>query len=115
MNKRSIGSLYEDKACKYLESSGYIILERNFRNRTGEIDIIAKIDKKIVFVEVKYRQSNDKGYPEDAVTRKKMQKIINVAKYYLLTHGLFDDVNVRFDVICFYTNDMKHYRNAFSL
>ena len=56
-NKRVTGADNEKRATEYLIDNGYSILERNFRNKTGEIDIIAKNDNLIVFVEVKYRSS----------------------------------------------------------
>ena len=57
MNKRQVGTQYESMAVQYLTEAGYHILERNFRCRTGEIDIIAKDGAYLVFVEVKYRAS----------------------------------------------------------
>ena len=61
-NKRTIGADKEQLAARYLDDNGYTVLERNFRNKTGEIDIIAKKDNYIVFVEVKYRSNNKYGY-----------------------------------------------------
>ena len=57
VNKRAAGADKEQLAARYLVDNGYTVLERNFRNKTGEIDIIAKKDNYIVFVEVKYRLS----------------------------------------------------------
>ncbi len=58
VNKRAAGADKEQLAARYLVDNGYTVLERNFRNKTGEIDIIAKKDNYIVFVEVKYRSNN---------------------------------------------------------
>ena len=58
MNKRKVGSWYETLACEYLKESGAIILNRNFRARNGEIDIIAKDGNYTCFIEVKYRKDN---------------------------------------------------------
>ena len=72
-NKRVTGADNEQRATEYLIDNGYSILERNFRNKTGEIDIIAKKDNYIVFVEVKYRSNNKYGYAVEAVNYKKQQ------------------------------------------
>lgn len=61
MNKRKIGDEYEKIAAAYLENNGYIILEKNYRCRNAEIDIIAKNDSYICFVEVKYRKTDNCG------------------------------------------------------
>ena len=63
VNKRQTGTSYEIKAEEYLLKRGYKILERNFRNRSGEIDIIAKDREYFCFIEVKYRSTNDYGNP----------------------------------------------------
>lgn len=75
--KQQLGKIGENLASEYLEKQGYLILERNFACRQGEIDIIAKDEKEFVFVEVKTRRSLKFGYPAEAVTnikRKHMQK-----------------------------------------
>ncbi|OOB79306.1 MAG: YraN family protein [Epulopiscium sp. Nuni2H_MBin003] len=110
-NKRQIGSMYEVKAEEYLEKKGYIILENNFRNRTGEIDIIAKDNEYIVFVEVKFRTNTKYGLPREAVNRVKQKNIINVAKFYIERKKL--DSFFRFDVVEVFNNDIKHIINAF--
>ena len=83
MNKRQLGTDYEDIACDYLQKAGYVILDRNFRSKKGEIDIIAKEKNVIVFVEVKFRQSNSYGYSAEAVNYKKQMIIYRVAEAYL--------------------------------
>lgn len=65
---------------------GYRIIERNFRCRHGEIDLIAEDANDLVFVEVKTRRGNAYGLPEDAVTPRKQQKLVQVATYYLDLH-----------------------------
>ena len=67
MNKRQTGSEYEGLAAKWLEGHGYQIVERNYRCRQGEIDLIAEKDGYLVFVEVKYRRSSEAGDPAEAV------------------------------------------------
>ena len=74
-NKRSIGTAYEEKAVEYLTAKGYRIIKRNFRCRIGEIDIIAKQNDIVVFVEVKYRRTDHMGQPLEAITFTKQKKI----------------------------------------
>ena len=63
VNKRKIGSLGEDMAVEFLKSRRVKILERNYQNRFGEIDIIAREDNTLLFIEVKYRKNESCGYP----------------------------------------------------
>ncbi|MBV6394980.1 MAG: hypothetical protein HFACDABA_00551 [Anaerolineales bacterium] len=87
----------EQAAVDYLEKQGYIILERNFRAARGEVDIIARQDKALVFVEVKARSSNRYGMPEYAVTPKKRMHILSAAQEYILSHPEFS--TWRMDII----------------
>ena len=73
--KQQIGKIGEDLATKYLSSSGYRILERNYRGKQGEIDIIATEKNKIIFVEVKARTNLKYGRPAEAVTKTKQIQI----------------------------------------
>ena len=111
-NKRSIGNEYEDRAVSYLENSGYVIVERNFYCKQGEVDIIAKDKEYLVFVEVKYRRDTKKGYPTEAVNYRKKQRIIKAAKYYLYKNG-YDNQSVRFDVISITGNEIELIKDAF--
>ena len=112
-NKRRLGSHYEQKAVRYLQESGYRILNCNFRNRFGEIDIIAKDGKYICFVEVKYRTTNVYGNPLEAVNYRKQMQIRKVAQFYMMKHNLHEWTACRFDVIAFEGDKMTHVRNAF--
>ena len=67
MNRRKVGSDYEKRAGQFLERQGLVILCYNFRNRYGEIDLVAKDGETTVFVEVKYRKDGQKGLPQEAV------------------------------------------------
>ncbi len=91
------GKCGEDFAAHYLKLHGYKILERNYKNKIGEIDIIAKRKNTLVFVEVKTRKSNEFGTPAQAVTYYKKQKIVNTARYYLAKNPT--DLDISFDVI----------------
>lgn len=114
MNNVEKGILGEKIATEYLKSKGAYILENNYKIKSGEIDIIAKLDDELVFVEVKSRSNINYGYPSEAVNYKKINKITNVAKYYLLKNRL-DNIDIRFDVIEVYLKNKKvnHIVNAF--
>ena len=102
--KHEIGKIGEDLASKYLEAAGYIIIERNFLARQGEIDIIAKDKKELVFIEVKTRTSDIYGKPVEAVNTQKQKHLLNTIKYYLYSKHLEDEL-VRIDVIEVYFNN----------
>ena len=116
---KTIGKLGEDEAVKYLKKNRYIILERNYNIRGGEIDIIAKKGGYVIFVEVKTRSNDDFGGGLYAVTYKKQQSIIKAARNYILKLG---DVPLRFDVISISgkisngkltVSNIEHIKNAF--
>ncbi|MFC2058711.1 YraN family protein [Chloroflexota bacterium] len=83
--RRKLGALGEGIACGYLEQKGYLILERNFRCREGEIDIIARKDDCIVFAEVRTRRSPGFGTPEESVTLSKRERLAALSEAYLQT------------------------------
>jgi putative endonuclease len=112
MNKREVGADYESKACFYLEQKGYVILKRNYRTKTGEIDLIAKDGDCIVFIEVKYRVDAKYGYPREAVNRVKQRKIITTAKCFLKHTGSFN-LCCRFDIVEILGEQVNHLLNAF--
>lgn len=113
------GKIGENLACQYLEKNNYKIIERNFRCRQGEIDIIAcdKIKNELVFVEVKTRSSLKYGRPSDAVEKVKQRHIKNVAQYYYYKKRI-KDTAIRFDVIEVFLNNsnykIEHIEQAFS-
>lgn len=111
---RSRGELGEALALKYLKDNKYTIVERNFRNKIGEMDIIAKKDSLIVFVEVKSRSSIKYGYPYEAVNIKKQNKLKLLAYSYIKLHNLYYH-QFRFDIIEVYLEDnsINHIENAF--
>lgn len=114
MNNIQKGRAGESIALRYLTNNRANILETNYRINSGEIDIIAKINEELVFIEVKSRTSTKFGYPAEAVDYRKIRKIVNTAKYYILKNNL-NNVPIRFDVIEIYLNDKKinHIVNAF--
>jgi putative endonuclease len=113
INRRQIGTDYESCAAEYLKAQGYEIVERNFRCRTGEIDIIAREGEYLCFVEVKYRAGAGCGSPLEAVNYHKRQKILGVAKYYMMCHGLPTDTACRMDVVAIEGREITLLRNAF--
>ncbi len=92
------GKKSETDAVKHLKKLGYRIIEENYRNRLGEIDIIAKDGETIVFVEVKARRSKAYGHPKWAITLKKQRKISMVALSYLKATRKYH-AKARFDVV----------------
>lgn len=87
----------ENLAARHLQSKGYKILLRNFKTEMGEIDIIAKDGKKLVFVEVKTRE-DDQVAPEDQVDAEKQQRVVAMAKQYLGRYGIPQPEH-RFDIV----------------
>ena len=116
--RQQFGSNSESLATWYLKKSGYKILEQNYRTPLGEIDIIAKEKKTIVFVEVKSRRSNRYGNPKWAVTTRKQRKISMVALQYLKSTRQMDN-RARFDVVTVISNQdepqIEIVKNAFEL
>lgn len=113
MNKRQTGSEYEQKAAEYLEAKGMQILHRNFRIRSGEIDLIARDGRYLVFVEVKYRKDKRKGTALEAVNPRKQQTIIATARYFLHRYRFAEDTPCRFDVIGITDEEINYVQNAF--
>lgn len=90
-----LGNLGEDYAVKYLIKNGYTILERNYRCKFGEIDIITKHGHTLVFVEVKARRSTNFGYPVEAITKIKQKHIYNTARHYLVSSKIrYSDIRI---------------------
>ncbi len=84
--RQGLGRTGERMAGEALVRQGYSILERNFRCQYGEVDLVAEHEGELVFVEVKTRRGMAYGRPEEAVTFRKQQKILEVASYYLDVH-----------------------------
>ncbi len=132
-NKREIGSIYEGIAADFLEQKGYRILERNYQNRYGEIDLIAVWNDcraetegrksedllyipgtRVVFCEVKYRMHRGTGDPAEAVTAAKIRHICRVAVGFYMEYRLTEDFPCRFDVISILGNgEIRHIEDAF--
>lgn len=107
-----IGNSGEKIALDYLKDKGYKILETNFSNLIGEIDIIASIGGVIVFVEVKTKTSDYFGLPREEVTPYKQNKIRRVAMSYIKLKHLYDRV-CRFDVVEVLAGEITHIEDCF--
>lgn len=124
-----MGEEGEKIALSHLKKHGYQILEKNYENKIGEIDIIAKKEGVIIFVEVKaqdvantsYGETEERLYPERNVHWRKQQKLIKTAEYYLVTKDYPDDTNWQIDVIGVdlhketHLADLRHLKNAVSV
>jgi putative endonuclease len=97
-SRQRLGTAGEDLACAELERRGYRIIERNYRSRFGEIDIVAQDDDTVVFVEVKTKTSGDFGDPVEEVTPQKQRQIVSMGEEY---HAFRcrPDIQCRFDVV----------------
>ncbi len=113
-----LGKAGEDFAAEYLEKNNYKIIDRNYKIRSAEIDIIAELDGEIIFVEVKTRSDIRHGFPVEAVNLQKQKRIIQAASVFLQDEKYFD-FNCRFDVIEVYSVGrelkLRHIENAFEV
>ena len=115
--RRVGGDAAEERACRHLDRSGFTIVERNFRTRGGEIDIVARKRDVLVFVEVRSREVPDFGTPEESVTPAKRRRIVATARQYLSKVPPSSWREARFDVIAIEgsgdTAVLRHYQGAF--
>jgi putative endonuclease len=93
----SLGKKGEDLAVEYLKEKGYEILERNIRYERCELDIIAKKENKVIFIEVKTRTKTTFGFPEEGVNDAKIENILTAASIYLEEYSIENEI--RFDII----------------
>lgn len=97
--RKQLGNDSESLAGRFLMQKGYQIVETNFSCKRGEIDLIARKDDLLVFVEVRSKTSAQYGQPLETVNRKKQEKIRKAAEYYLYVHPELAGLYCRFDVI----------------
>ncbi len=111
------GASGEDLACRHLKRQGYAILARNFRCRSGEVDVVAAKDGVTVFVEVKERRGSGYGTGFEAVTFGKRRRLVRAARLYAASRGLWE-APLRFDVVSIDWEDgrprVSHELGAFS-
>ena len=108
--RHETGRVGEEVACDYVKKLGYEIIEKNYRNKMGERDIIAKDKNEIIFIEVKTRCQKKYGSPSEAVDRRKKRHIYHVAEFYLIINKL-ENAFCRIDVIEVYFKDEKIFVN----
>ena len=96
--RQKLGRWGEQLAAKYLESHGYKVLDRNWRCLRGEIDLVAEEGDVLVFVEVKTRRGREYGTPEEALTRTKAKRLLELGQHYMLERDL-EDVEWRVDLV----------------
>jgi putative endonuclease len=96
--RQRLGNEGESIACAELEKLGYSIIERNYRTRSGEIDIVANDAGTVVFVEVKTKTSGDFGDPVEEVTAQKQRQIVSMGEFYA-TYCCPPNTPCRFDVV----------------
>lgn len=93
------GQVAENEACAFLQKQGLKLVEKNYRCRTGEIDLIMQDKEALVFVEVRYRAKSNYGSALDSVDQHKIQKLVSAANHYISKHQ--PNLPMRFDVIGF--------------
>ncbi len=112
----SLGNKGEKLACRYLRRKGYNILQRNYRYKIGEIDIIAQKGEFLIFIEVKTRLNREFGEPFEAVTHYKQERLRRLAESYIVDNQEHE-LDYRFDVISILYEKkkpiIKHIENAF--
>lgn len=113
MNQREKGKEQEEQAARYLVEHGFVLLEKNFRSRQGEVDLVGLHENCLVFVEVKYRKSASSGLPEEAVGSLKQSRICLASDYYRLTHPEEESRQIRYDVVAICGEEIHWHQNAF--
>jgi len=96
-NHNNTGHLGEKMAGEYLLKKGFNILHKNWRHSHWEVDVIASLNNTLHFIEVKTRRTNKFGFPEDDVTKKKMENLINASEEYLLLYPEWKQI--QFDIL----------------
>lgn len=112
-NKRTLGSQYEELAAAYLKNQGLKIIRKNYRVKSGEIDLIALDGEYLVFVEVKYRSSDCAGDSLGAVDAAKQRAISRTAVHYLASRKKNVNLPCRFDVVGIDRDEVRWIKNAF--
>jgi putative endonuclease len=115
--KRVVGRRGEDLAADYLIKQGFMVVERNYRCRWGEIDIICRQGALLIFVEVRSKSTDRYGTPEESITGVKISRIRKTALEYLNNHPEVGPVKLRFDFVAITFKDQQgsinHIKGAF--
>lgn len=115
MEKISIGAIAEKQAEQYLIKCQLTLIQRNFRSKMGEIDLIMQDADSLVFVEVRYRKNDHFGGAAASVDTRKQRKLIKTAQYYLAWHPKYAKIACRFDVVCIQGDNIEWLKNAFMM
>ena len=111
-SRKSVGKQGEEKACEYLSEKGFRILNRNWRTKKGEIDIIAEKDEQIIFVEVKALPSGSLETLAHELDKRKQKRITETAKRFLAINRKYNNRIVRFDVVVI---DMPNFPSVYHI
>ncbi|VUD60064.1 hypothetical protein TDB9533_02837 [Thalassocella blandensis] len=109
----TVGARAESLARKHLEQHGLRYIERNFRCRQGEIDLIMQDGQTLVFVEVRFRKSSHYGSAVESITPAKQKKVVTATQLYLQKKKLGENQAIRFDVVGVEQNKIEWIKNAF--
>ena len=115
--RTKLGTWGESLACRFLQGKGYQIVVSNYRNRHGEVDIVAQHGEELVFVEVRTRRPGSYGAPEESLSPAKVRRLLNTCQEYL-QEGALDGAAWRVDLVCIYlgrggrVQDVQHLTHA---
>ncbi|MBQ9815611.1 MAG: YraN family protein [Lachnospiraceae bacterium] len=112
MNKREIGTAFEQEACRFLRDKGMEIICTNYTCKAGEIDIIARDGQYLVFCEVKFRSSGKAGGAFYAISKAKMDRITKAARWFMNERHISQNTFCRFDAVLIDGNEISHVANA---
>ncbi len=113
LNTRVVGGNYEEQCVNYLKQHGFQIAAQNYKCKIGEIDIIAVKNNILRFIEVKYRKNEFFGFPIEAVNKRKQNKIMKSALWFLGENKEYENMQCSFDVISITENDVEYLFNCF--
>ena len=115
--RTKLGTWGESLACRHLQGKGYRITATNYRNRHGEVDIVARDGEELVFVEVRTRRPGSYGAPEESLSPAKVRRLLNTCQEYVQEME-FDEIGWRIDLVCIYlgrggrVEDVQHLTHA---
>lgn len=110
LSKKEKGDIAEEKALDFLEKKGFTLWQKNYRYKKGEIDLIVSKDNLLVFVEVRSLASVAFGFPEQTISTKKKQLLLQTAEQFIIEHNWLK--NIRFDIIAINKENIEHFEDA---
>lgn len=116
VSRRILGDLFEQKALKFLKKQGFKLLAANFTVRGGEVDLVMLDGQYLVFIEVRYRSDDAWVGSVESIDESKQRRIIRAAEHFRKQFAQYNDLQVRFDAVCFDGNrPINWIRNAFQV